>query len=926
MPGPLVKLRDVQRRTLRSVPHTASVVVLFISLLVSSLLTQSAQLRVSEAIDDDWRGLYDILVLPPDAELSSCRQPGSSATIAPNFVGFAASSGLHPEDLDALRAIDGVDVAAPIGLVGSLASSSATVNGVYPSAEDLGRAVVTTTARLTLDDGQAPRTVNEVTTAFHYADDDDDPRLISPNAPVVLTSSSPRLTDPIVSSGRLVVPLLHVPAPPTVVAAIDPTAEMRLLGHPDGALERLRRSEALDLSVVDLDGSSDGRKDDAAMWDLRATVGPEDLVPQVAGIPLDQEDTAYLPLVVVERDEPRMQLDVETRILPAEAPLAMAEDDGHSRDDSSGGSVERTSRDVSSWSTPLTTRYREGLVFQAGAEPLPGNEMLAAAGGTLVSLLPSYPQPPDFDTPDASRSCDLAAEPQGETRLSADLQGFVPSATDYLEQTYRRTTPVEPEDHLIPFPLAYLEDGIIETARQAKVPLGAYHSVETRIIADPSGRSPDPDRSSLLPQLTGLDMLGSPPSALTTLEGGRRLRGDATIDAVRIRVAGIGDFSGSAQTEIAKVAAEVEDLGFRAVVVAGSSAESVSIQMPDYFVAGRPSTTADPPDLGTVAQDWVSLDVASQLVRTADTTGLALLGILGGTGLSLGWLGAWSGARSRRQDDALLEELGWSRGRRLWWAARPYLVGALLLFLAFAAIAGIQSLRGADMPYLVPAGVAVASGYAMLSLAAVLLGRRSDRPHALRHDHPSTALGRPAANVARRGRARRRAALTGSASLAGLLRHARPVALGIDIAAAALCGVCAAFVAGTLANALDSAGASLLAGSATAASGSLYLFVGGLACAAALAFLLICHLSERSLWRQRLRLLSDAGWTGRAQRAWLAHYSIPVAAAAPLSAGLLILIAPPLGWPVLLTALVAAMTATGAAVGQWRLRVREVSP
>src|SRR5690606_877354 len=88
---------------------------------VAAGITAGAQVKVVEAVDQNWRGVYDILVRPSGVKSELER---TNNLVEPNFLALAGHQGLTMQDLEAIRAIPGVEVAAPASYVGYIGMNS----------------------------------------------------------------------------------------------------------------------------------------------------------------------------------------------------------------------------------------------------------------------------------------------------------------------------------------------------------------------------------------------------------------------------------------------------------------------------------------------------------------------------------------------------------------------------------------------------------------------------------------------------------------------------------------------------------------------------------------------------------------------------------------------------------------------------------
>jgi len=91
-----------------------SAVVLMLVVLSSGLLQTGSARVLSQVLDQNWRGAYDILVRPAGQDLGT---ESTGGFVEGNFVTVTGKGGISLDQLKAIRKIDGVGVAAPIGLV-----------------------------------------------------------------------------------------------------------------------------------------------------------------------------------------------------------------------------------------------------------------------------------------------------------------------------------------------------------------------------------------------------------------------------------------------------------------------------------------------------------------------------------------------------------------------------------------------------------------------------------------------------------------------------------------------------------------------------------------------------------------------------------------------------------------------------------------
>ncbi|MFD2046641.1 FtsX-like permease family protein [Ornithinibacillus salinisoli] len=154
-------------------------------------------------------------------------------------------------------------------------------------------------------------------------------------------------------------------------------------------------------------------------------------------------------------------------------------------------------------------------------------------------------------------------------------------------------------------------------------PVGYYHidGKEESLSSSPLGiyqlepvkhRDVSGEEITLTPTFTAGSFVTAPAEGITNIESAEFVKGDNPIDAIRVKVAGIDEYSPAAAKEIERIANEITDMGLHVDVVAGSS-----IQVIDVEVEG----------VGVVQESWTTLGASGQIVGQWDTTNL-LLGLV----------------------------------------------------------------------------------------------------------------------------------------------------------------------------------------------------------------------------------------------------------------------------------------------------------
>ena len=171
-----------------------------------------------------------------------------------------------------------------------------------------------------------------------------------------------------------------------------------------------------------------------------------------------------------------------------------------------------------------------------------------------------------------------------------------------------------------------------------------------------------PDGSMLGPSRNQAGYVNQPPLLLTTLDGAEYFAdpdryegrpGEAFISAIRIRVSGVDEPGPASEAKLARVAADIhEATGLVVDIVVGSSARPIQV---DLAVGkfGRPALT--------VSEGWAVKGVAVrflQAVRFQDVAIFSLVLVVAGILVAQT---AYLSVRGRRREFAVLRSLGWSQ-------------------------------------------------------------------------------------------------------------------------------------------------------------------------------------------------------------------------------------------------------------------------
>lgn len=663
--------------------------------LAASQVATAARVRIEAEIDANWRGAYDILVRPAGARLDLERTNG---LVEPNFVALAGQGGISAAQVATIRAIPGVEIAAPIAWVGFVTNRVASPTIEIPKVP-AKPTLYSATLTISTADGVSRRLVYEDTLRILLAPEETN----FPGCPTVISDYN-ATGCPNTPGVRWTLEVNSVHYPPQLqspILAIDPEAERALLGASGAFLDPLVRLPDRDTLTV---GTVD--EDKLILPSFEAWRGDIGLAKAVEpnAVALSRP---VIPILVSARTYAQIQVSLD--VTQIGRPLATLPD----TDRPAAAVLDEAAREAGPGTTEMGTstiqndNARAFRVFGLSV-PWPGTTVPWGLGEgglignrTIVAALTGRPTygvaaAPDGTTTPAFRIAPLGTVPPGGPGSELPVPG--PGTGGPLkvrlgsEQSYRPFTPVSPppvEAFLRqntmdrPFFLAPIGEYDLDTLDLpddplSYVPYGAYDPPDTTLVAGPDGRPVTP--TAMNPTLNPTGLLQAPPMGIVDIRGAELLRGPSPIDAVRVRVAGIAGYGPDALATVERVAGEIAALGLAVDVVAASSPQAVAVYVPAY------DTSADPPgDLGWIRQNWTTLGAAPRVERALGETNqaLLLLALLAVTVVVAGT--ALLAAAARAREAAILAAVGWRRAAIVrWQAGESAVAGAVVLALGLA--------------------------------------------------------------------------------------------------------------------------------------------------------------------------------------------------------------------------------------------------
>jgi putative ABC transport system permease protein len=570
--------------------------------LASTSQTVSATLRGDAELS--WSSTFDLLVRPAG---SSTTLETNQSLVRANYLS-GLTGGITLSQLNRIRQVSGVEVAAPIAVVGFVNWPAGSTVDLQRAAAGQDVSVFRLTQRATGDAGLSvfPATTSYLVIAptgtidragLHVGS------VVIPCPPAVqcLTAHD---TVPGLATGQAGAFVAF--DEPVLLAGIDPVAEAALTGAPN-CVKAGRYLRAGDRPAV--------------------TIGASDVPPTV---PVLASTTSFIDESV------SVQVDEST---PAASVLS--------------GSSPAGLRDWRPVTTQVSTAdalfhafSQQGLASFYNTAPLevPGDVKYQIVGDHHLAAQPAAPNLSVFNEPfGVGPSVPSEAQDTWFRSISAHQFNNPASGTKGPNQPPNRWQLVGQFD-----PHCFSGFGTSATSLLGYAPA---------TVTTPAGAHLGPTRS-----VAGY--VNAPPALLTTLDGAAYFEdpqrfangdGDAFISTVRVRVSAAGQPGPIAEARLARVAANIHaSTGLLVDVVKGSASQTVDVDLASGHF-GRPAVT--------VAESWTAKGVVVAFVNSVSGANLALFSIiLVGASILVGQT-AYASMRRRQEEFGILRALGWSRRR-----------------------------------------------------------------------------------------------------------------------------------------------------------------------------------------------------------------------------------------------------------------------
>lgn len=618
------------------------------ALILLSATTQTTVAQANQVISQSWRSSYDLVVLPPQAQISS------KETIPADLLeGY--DGGISLQQYQQIKHLPGVEVAAPIAYIGYVQMP---VPRVLFSNEALAPGYYRLDWTLSAFNGQHEIVERKETTYYYhpsncntnYPPADLNNALFKQGVELDCNSSDvPWSEFPTVDSGTF------------LLAAIDPTAENQLV-HLDKSITSGRMLSSQDALHVDTDpnlgrafncpnGSSDPSKcKSVPNYDI-----PVLFHIQIPGqVTLKGKFTRIAPATL----DPKTVLAHGGAAYLVNFPPLQSLFDGVVplvQNDPQRFSTREIAWDGHSWQ-PFVPYFGKAPFYYNI------NFLYTPSGLTYQSIAPPPGQssPAYVVRPSGVQGPEVAFRQLHSLHVAEGVNRFTPKAFYYFDFVGKFAG--DSLDAQFSNPLNWL-------------PENTYTSPPAMLRYDAQGRPVTP--TNLLPTTNPAGFMLQPPLAITTLAAAVRLRGDHIISAIRVRVSGVDVANPASWKRVQQVAALIEQqTHLHVLVTLGSSPRPTLVYVPGVK-KGQFGAQHDISPLGWIEERWIAIGVSIIYLAQLGATRLLLLAAV--LSVCLGYLVVAFSAlvASQRKEFAVLSAMGW----RPWQPVRLFLAQALLLAL-----------------------------------------------------------------------------------------------------------------------------------------------------------------------------------------------------------------------------------------------------
>jgi hypothetical protein len=566
-------LKNWLRNKKRIIPMLIGAIIISSGLGYISGVQETSRGTIDYLLQKKWKSSYDIVVRPPNSRSIT----EDYQLLEPNYLS-GISGGISLEQLDKIKNIKDVAVAAPIAVIGN---TSAIVTFDTLDRRTLEPGVYSMTFKTMSDNGYR-KEERDTTTVYFTSKEWFPPKGDVPEA--------------YFPYGLVGWPGILFGQTNQLIVGIDPEQEAKLVG--------------LDQSVVKMGFSRYFRDEDK----VTESEGNHAL----NGKPFTM---SHIPLLV--SSEPFVNETYEFTMKKLDLPFSDQETAKKTMDTvlEKGGeeylkSIETKPFKEYSYNSKLGHRIFLGTL--TGIDPETGDTFShpkwTADFSWMITTKASPLEYKEIQSP-FKEKWQHAFEIQPQKIFEGENEMHAYRKLNFYAEDWRDSPIIEPYYVGVydPTKLALTMDPLTD------VPMETYRPATASLVLDKDGKPINPP-ATIQNEGTAYSLLTSPPVLLTTMEAAKNIMGDQPISAIRIKVAGVETFSEESQATLEKVAKEIEEqTGLITDITLGSSPQAALSYVPG---AGKKEA------MGWMEQPWVHLGASIGIYKESKVGSSALMFII----------------------------------------------------------------------------------------------------------------------------------------------------------------------------------------------------------------------------------------------------------------------------------------------------------
>ncbi|MBB2478956.1 ABC transporter permease [Bacillus sp. APMAM] len=676
----------------------------FILLLVGALivssglsylvgLSQSNKGTVEQTLAKHWSASYDIVVRPPDSRSTT----EVNHLLEPNYLS-GIDGGISVAQYKKIKEIEGVDVAAPIAMIGYIR-----MGFKFPKKFRLSESGLYKYSEKEVTDNGVNKKIDTSTFFFPVGTFD----------PYIRDEKHPFEYGVIAYNGDLSL------VSSLLIAGIDPEQEAKLVGLDKSILNQgySRYFSAADKSIIRTENID-------SIGDLKAFTRT---IPEI-------------PIIV--SNQPRVKKSVTYKIQALDVPFDTEKKANRTMEKvkKNGGVKYLKTLPLNEKGPKYEFTFSPEQVYKTMMKEVAGIDfdsnkigMASISNNYLaISDKPSMLGYKKIKSPFPTKwpyAFDLKTykEPYLKTNIFRPYNGFIVDyggGEEWISVDTKWIGTYDPSKLNVP------QDPLTE------LPMETYRPATAQLVLDADKKPVNPPKS-LLPTDGAYDLLSQPPSVLTTIDAAEKIMGKKPISAIRIKVAGVKTLNDKSQQKLERIAKEIRDkTGLITDITLGSSPQSVLTHVP---------AINDQKEMGWIEMPWVNIGSAYTIYHETQVGFSGIIASVMAVAIVYVLASGLVTLYARRKEFAVLLAIGWRPNQitKLLFLESTIL-GSFVAIVAWLILGWVLLMKGAETSILrfVLAGLFGLVIYWLGAIGPAYLSRRISPYEAMRTGEISTTAHR----------------------------------------------------------------------------------------------------------------------------------------------------------------------------------------